>query len=182
MTPKVVKVLPYPDQRLRQVSRPVPVHDVDTMNLVRQVVMTLRETMYDSKGWGLSAIQIGVPIGVFVVHVPSETPEPLVFVNPDVVSVSDELFTLNEGCLSFKGIREPIERPARITMKAWNERGQFREPTEYTGWTARAIQHEMEHLSGRLLIDHLMPAARRMLDRSIRRKEAKRLAKLEPAR
>jgi peptide deformylase len=174
---KVAKVLAYPDDHLRQTSRPVPVDDVPTMDLVRTLAMTLRETMYDAKGWGLSAIQIGVPIGVFVVHIPHEFEAPLVFVNPFVVRTSSDRVTLNEGCLSFKGVREPIERPERVTMRRWNERGQFCEDTEYRGWTARAIQHEMEHLSGRLLIDHLLPAARRMLDRSIRRKDLKRAAK-----
>lgn len=178
----MAKILAYPDERLRQVSRAVAVHDAPTMDHVRVLCMTLRETMYDSKGWGLSAVQIGAPARVFVVHVPHETSSALVFVNAEIQSMSVETCSLNEGCLSFGGIREPIVRPARVTLRYWNERGHYVPPIEFDGWTARAIIHEMEHLDGKLLIDQLLPAARRMLDRSLTRKQAKVAAKVRKVR
>ena len=174
MTLKLAQIVAYPDDRLRKVSRPVPVDDFKTMQMVRDLSFTLRETMYDSKGWGLAAIQLGVPVGVFIVHVPEETQQPLVFVNPEITWRSPELVTLSEGCLSFKGVREPIERPVSIKVKRWNERGQFVPETEYSGWTARAIQHEYDHLAGNLLIDHMLPVAQKSITKWLTRKAAKK--------
>ena len=145
---------------------------------VQRLVLAMREVMYDAKGWGLAAPQIGVPVRVFIVHVPEESQIPLVFVNPSIKALSTELVELNEGCLSFRGIREPITRPATVTIQRYNEYGNL-DCYEFGQWTGRAIQHEMEHLDGELLIDQLAPASRRMLDRLLRRKGTKRAAAID---
>lgn len=170
------KIYQYPDPVLREVSRPVPIHDADTMAMVRQLVGAMKDTMRAAAGWGLSAIQIGVPIRVFVVHVPSETEYPLVFVNPVIEAVSDQCVTLLEGCLSFNGVREPIERPESVLVRRWNERG-VSDTCEFKAWTARAIQHEMDHLSAVLLVDKLGKSAAKMFERRYSRQQVKREAK-----
>lgn len=166
------KILAYPDPVLREVSRPIPVDDEKTMALVQQCVGALKETMRGAAGWGLSAIQIGVPIRVFVVHVQGETTNPIVFVNPEIVASSPRLELMPEGCLSFPGSREMIERPASVVVKRYDERGRL-DTSEFRNWTARAVQHEMDHLQAVLLVDYLMPAARKMFEKK-RRREGKR--------
>jgi peptide deformylase len=177
VTLKLAKVVQYPDERLRQVSRPLPVDEADTMLKLRELVFTMRETLHDARGYGLSAIQLGVPVRLMIVHTP-EIKAPLIMVNPHIVGTSVETVEMMEGCLSFDGRRDPIIRPKRVTVRWWNEYGHYHEPQEYGGWTARAIQHEHDHLDGFLLIDKLLPAARRMLDRQFKRKVAKKATKL----
>lgn len=166
------RIIAYPDARLRLVCKPLAMHDAPTIEQVQSLVMAMRETMYDAQGYGLSAVQIGVHARLFIVHVPGECDFPLVFANPVIVSASADRCTMSEGCLSFSGIREPIDRPKRVTIRRYDEHGGLDE-REFEGWTARAIQHECEHLDGKLLIDHMLPSARRMLDRGLKRRAAK---------
>ncbi len=153
------------------VSRPIPLHDEPTMERVRELVMLMRETMYDARGWGLSAVQIGVPAQVFIVHHPSESKLPLTFVNPVIMGVSDELTHWKEGCLSFKGAEETISRPKTVTVQHNDECGRSDIHT-YTGWTARIILHEFDHLNGTLMIDHLKPATKQWMLRKMKRTAA----------
>lgn len=167
----VAKILAYPRdvEALRTVCRPVLVNDIGEMALVRDLVMRMKEMMYDRGGIGISAVQIGEAQRVFVVHVPTETKLPLVFVNPKIISRAFSYVTLNEGCLSFPGSDkqpEAIMRPEKVTIYRRDELG--REDTyTFDRYTARAIYHEMDHLDGKLLIDHLSRARRRCLDQWI---------------
>lgn len=176
--PELVK---YPDERLSQPSRPVAIHDAATAQRVQALVAWLRNTMArgdaNGAGVGISAVQIGVPVRVFIVHVPRETMLPIVFVNPEIIEASAKLVELDEGCLSFKDVRERIERPETVTVKRWDDRGRC-DTHEFTKWTARVIQHEMDHLDGVLFIDHLSPARRRMVCRRFELKRRKREEKV----
>jgi peptide deformylase len=179
----VAQLVAYPDDRLRQISRPYA-FDGCGDSALKHLLLTMRETMYDGMGWGLSAIQIGVPVRVFVVHVPLESAVPLVFVNPEIVGYSNEVCELNEGCLSFQGIVESLQRPARVVIKRMNEFNRH-DQCEFDGWTARAIQHEMDHLDGKVFTDRLMPIARKALERQLRlraERSAKRKASRHPQR
>lgn len=176
----VPKIRQHPDPVLREVSRPVAVDDDATMAKVRELVMAMREAMYDRGGIGLSAVQIGVPAGVFIVHVRNETSEPLVFVNPELMSVSPDTCEMVEGCLSFGLERDLIERPKRCVVKRYDEYGR-RDVYDYRGMTARAIQHEMDHLQGRLFIDFLSKARQRMILRTMSRRADKRPVRVQQA-
>lgn len=167
------RILAYPHPTLRATCKALGLEDKAIWRPLQQLVITLKETMHDAKGIGLSAPQIGVACRVFIVHVPAETKQALVFVNPTILATSEGTINLNEGCLSFDRILEPITRPKRVTVARSDEYGR-RDEHEFGGWTARAIQHEIEHLDGKLIIDHMAPAAKRMLDRWLARKAAKR--------
>lgn len=177
MTIRVAKIVQYPDERLRQVSRQVAIDDVPTMRTVRDLVFTMLQTMYDARGWGISAIQLGVPARVLAVNTPEQNGTPLIMVNPILCDVSEERSLLVEGCLSFDGLRQQIDRPTTCTVRRWNEFGHYAEPQTFKGWTARAILHELDHLDGRLMVDKMLPAAQRMINRQYTRKAAKRAAK-----
>jgi peptide deformylase len=140
------------------------------MRQVQALVVRMREVLFDSKGYGLSAIQLGIPIHVFVVHVPKETRAPPVFVNPQVSRYSDETVDLCEGCCSFGDVCHLIRRPARVRLKRMTEFGRVDE-AKYSGLTARAVLHELNHVSGRLLTDHLEPgAAKTLVEDRLRRR------------
>ena len=143
---------------LRQ--RAASVAGVDTA--IRQLVEDLFETMHAAKGVGLAANQVGVAQRVAVVDVGGDTPDPLVLINPVIVSRSAELETAEEGCLSIPEIFGDVERPHAITVESLNLKGlPFRLETE--GYQARAIQHEIDHLDGVLFLDHLSAVKRGLL-------------------
>jgi peptide deformylase len=174
----VAAIRTFPDEVLRTACRPVAIEDHDTMRQVQQLVQTLKQTMYESDGVGLAAPQIGVPVRVFVVHVRQESKLPIVFVNPRVISTQFDPVELVEGCLSFPGIREPVSRPSQVTCQRWDEYGRT-DMHIFSGWTARAVLHELEHLDGKLLIDHMLPAARKMVERSMERKQREAAKRVE---
>ena len=143
---------------LRQRSAPVAGVDAG----VRQLVDDLFETMHAAKGVGLAANQVGVAQRVAVVDVGGDTPEPVVLINPVIVSHSTELETAEEGCLSIPDIFGDVERPHAIALEALDLDGRpFRLETE--GFQARAIQHEVDHLDGVLFLDHLSAVKRGLL-------------------
>jgi peptide deformylase len=163
----VLPVVKYPDPRLREVSQPI--EEVD--DELRQLVSDMKETMYAEEGAGLAAIQVGVPVRLFIIDAFIKTEdskaEPFVFVNPEIVSEGGRQ-TADEGCLSFPGIFVPIARSARCTVQATDLEG---EPVEMTGegLLARAFQHEIDHLNGRLIIDYVGRLKRRFIDKKMRR-------------
>ena len=143
---------------LRQQAAPVAHVD----DAVRQLVDDLFETMRAAKGVGLAANQIGVARRVAVVDVGEEDPPPLALINPVIVERGDELVTAEEGCLSIPDIFGDVERNARIVVEALDREGnKFR--AEATGYKARAIQHEIDHLDGVLFLDHLSAVKRSLL-------------------
>ena len=143
---------------LRERAKPVPVVD-DT---VRQFVDDLFDTMHAAKGVGLAANQVGVPLRVAVVDVGEETPDPMVLINPIVTPRGDMAETAEEGCLSIPEIFAEVERPLDITVEALDRDGKpYR--MDLTGYKARAVQHEVDHLDGVLFLDHLTAVKRASL-------------------
>jgi peptide deformylase len=143
---------------LRQRSTPVAAVD----DAVRQLVDDLFETMHAAKGVGLAANQVGVARRVAVVDVGEDDPPPLVLINPRIVETSDVVEVAEEGCLSIPDIYGDVERPLRVTLEALDRDGRpYR--LELTGFKARAVQHEIDHLDGVLFLDHLSAVKRGLL-------------------
>jgi peptide deformylase len=148
----VLELVKAPDPRLKLVSQPVA--DVD--KALRRFMEDMVETMYAESGIGLAAIQIGVPKRVAVIDLDPGGPKsmPLYFVNPRIVEASGELSTFHEGCLSVPEVWDDVKRPARLTVEYTDEQGKSR-TVNADGLFATVLQHEIDHLNGRLFIDHL---------------------------
>jgi peptide deformylase len=163
-------IIVLPDKRLRLKSKPVPRIDGD----IRKLVEDMFETMYKAPGIGLAAIQVGVPVRLVVMDLSKKETEtePRVFVNPEIVSPSEEKSTYEEGCLSIPDVHEDVERPARVKVKYLDLDGKAHEE-DADGLFATCIQHEVDHLNGVLFIDHISKLKR---DRIIKKfvKAAKR--------
>jgi len=164
----VRSIVRFPDPRLRQRSAEVGEVGED----VRQLVADMTETMAASNGAGLAAIQVGEPVRLFIVdgHVAggAEDSPPKVFINPEIVEISDESQTGDEGCLSFPEIFVPVKRGMRAKVRAQDLEGNAFE-AEGEGLYARALQHETDHLNGRLLIDQVGPVKRELIKRKLRK-------------
>ena len=162
-------ILFYPDKRLREPGKEVEVFDAE----LPQLIEDMAETMYVAPGVGLAAPQLGISKRLFIVDVAADDEEPSdlrVFINPEITSTEGET-VFNEGCLSFPGIREDIERAERITVKAFDKHGK---PFELDAdcLLAIAIQHENDHLNGELMIDHLSVLRRRLVHRAMTKRAA----------
>jgi peptide deformylase len=156
-------ILHYPDERLREHGK-----RIDTFtDEVKQLIDDMAETMYAAPGVGLAATQIGVPLQVFVVDTAEEgAPSDFrVFVNPEILESEGDV-TWNEGCLSFPGVNEEIERAAKVRVRAQDREGKSFELVA-EGLLAVAIQHEHDHLQGVLMIDHMGPLKKRMTHRKM---------------
>lgn len=162
-------ILHYPDKRLRQEAQPV----TDFGGEFQALVDDMAETMYAAPGVGLAAPQLGVSLRLFVIDVASGEEGPSdfrVFANPQIVRcVGETVFT--EGCLSFPGAREDIERAEVVTVKAQDRKGEWFE-IETDGLLAIAVQHENDHLDGKLMIDHLGLLRKRILHRQMQKRAA----------
>lgn len=141
-----------PDSKLRLVSKPIIV----VTDEVRRLADDMLETMYDAPGVGLAAIQVGVPVRMVTMDVSkSETePQPMVLINPEILSASEETSTYEEGCLSIPEYYEEVERPARVRFRYMNLQGETIEQ-EAADLLATCVQHEIDHLNGVLFIDYL---------------------------
>ena len=158
MTIKPLIILP--DPLLRQASKPIERIDTETQRLADDML----ETMYDAPGIGLAAIQIGVPRRMLVIDVSREGEEktPLVFINPEIVTSSDDRSVYEEGCLSIPDYYAKVERPARVTVKYLDRDGK-EQLTEAEGLLATCVQHEIDHLNGVLFIDYISRLKREMV-------------------
>jgi peptide deformylase len=161
-------ILRFPDPRLRRVSKPV----VDFDDSLRALAQDMKDTMYLAEGAGLAAIQVGQPLRLFIIDPEvagrgGEDP-PVVLVNPELVEISEEEQTGDEGCLSFPGIFVPVKRGMRAKLRAQDLDGKTFE-IEGQGLLARALQHEYDHLTGRLLIDMVGPVKRQIIKRKMRK-------------
>lgn len=157
------EILKYPDPRLREVAQPV----ASVTPEIQALVDDMAETMYASSGCGLAATQIGVNHRVFVVDCAGEDePSDLrVFINAEIIE-ADGVQIWNEGCLSFPGVNEEIKRAEHVRVRALDRTGNTFE-VEADGLLAVAIQHELDHLNGVLMIDKLSPLKRRMMGRRL---------------
>ena len=148
-------ILQYPDPRLHKVAAAVAVVDAR----VRAIVADMFETMYEAKGVGLAATQVDVHERIIVADVSEERDAPLVLINPEIVEHSIECKEWEEGCLSLPGIYDKVERPDRVRVRALDAQG---EPFELDaeGLLAVCLQHEMDHLLGKVFVDYLSPLKR----------------------
>jgi peptide deformylase len=143
-------ILHFPDRRLHQVAKPVAVVD----DRIRQLVADMAETMYSAPGIGLAATQIDVHERVIVIDVSEERDELRVFINPQILDSSSDSKVFEEGCLSVPGFYAEVERPDRVRVKALDEHG--REFTiDAEGLLSVCIQHEIDHLKGRVFVEYL---------------------------
>ncbi|MBB4618939.1 peptide deformylase [Sphingomonas abaci] len=161
----VLPIVEIPDPRLRLVSKPVAAVD----DAVRQFVADMFDTMYAANGIGLAAIQVGVDQRILVIDLQAEEDgegkpirAPKAYINPEILSVSEELSTYNEGCLSIPDQYAEVRRPARCRVRWLDETGASQEE-ELDGLLATCMQHEIDHLNGVLFIDHVSRLKRDML-------------------
>ncbi len=157
-------ILPAP--LLRAKSAPIERVDDD----VRRLAADMLETMYAAPGIGLAAIQVGVPRRLLVLDVSEKEDEqnPLVMINPEIVKLGDELVPYEEGCLSIPDVRVEIERPSSLTVRFIDREGR-QQQLDADGLLATAVQHEMDHLDGRLIIDFLSRLKRDMIVRRFKK-------------
>jgi peptide deformylase len=143
---------------------------------IKALVDDMAETMYAAPGVGLAATQIGEALQIFVIDVAEQDqPSELrVFINPEILERHEEI-TWSEGCLSFPGVSEEIDRAARVRVRAQDREGTWFE-LEAEGLLAVAIQHEYDHLQGVLMIDKLGPLKRRIVDRKMKKRAEERAA------
>ena len=165
-------ILEFPDERLRTVATPVETVDDE----VRRLVDDMLETMYDASGIGLAATQVDVHRRVIVMDVSDDRSSPLVLINPEYTPIGDERDPMQEGCLSIPEYYAEVPRALTVKLKALDRDGNAYE-LEADGLLAHCIQHEYDHLEGRLFVDYLSPLKR---DR-VMKKMQKRHRQMQPA-
>ncbi|MBO9678802.1 MAG: peptide deformylase [Acidovorax sp.] len=151
----ILPILCYPDPRLHKVAKPVEAVDTRIQTLVGNML----ETMYDAHGIGLAATQVDAHERVVVIDVSEERDQPLVLINPEIVWASPEKVVGDEGCLSVPGIYDGVERSIAVHVRALDEKGQSR-VIEADGLLAVCMQHEMDHLMGKVFVEYLSPLKR----------------------
>ena len=145
----LLNILHFPDPRLRQKAEPV----AEVNDEIRTLVDDMFETMYDAPGIGLAAVQVNVLKRVITIDLSEEKNEPRCFINPEIIASSGDE-KMEEGCLSVPGIYEPVIRAKEITVRFLDRDGQQQE-LNADGLLAVCIQHEMDHLDGKLFVDYL---------------------------
>jgi peptide deformylase len=150
-----LNILCYPDPRLHTVAKPVA--EVDER--IRQLVADMLETMYAAEGVGLAATQVDVHERVIVIDVSDARDQPVVLINPELVRRSDEMTLGDEGCLSVPAIYDKVPRHARVTVKALNRAGDSHQ-FDADGLLSVCVQHEMDHLVGKVFVEYLSPLKR----------------------
>jgi peptide deformylase len=148
-------ILRYPDVRLHKIARPVGAVD----DRIRQLVADMFETMYAAQGIGLAATQVDVHERLIVMDVSEERNQPQVLINPELVWTSDEMLTGDEGCLSVPQIYDKVPRHERVRVRALDRDGKTFE-FDADGLLAVCVQHEMDHLLGKVFVDYLSPLKR----------------------
>jgi len=161
----ILDILEYPDQRLRTVAKPVEAVTDDT----RKIIDDMFDTMYDAPGIGLAATQVNVHQRIITMDLSEDKSEPLVFINPEVTVLEGELESMQEGCLSVPGFYEDITRVEHCLVKALDRNGEAFE-LEATGLLAVCIQHEIDHLEGKLMVDYLSPLKRNRIKSKLDKK------------
>jgi peptide deformylase len=151
----LLPILCYPDPKLHTVARPV--HAVD--GRIKALIADLLETMYDADGIGLAATQVDVHERLIVIDVSGERNAPLVLINPEITWASEEKQVNDEGCLSVPGIYDGVERSSSVKVQALDGDGKAR-TVEAEGLLAVCIQHEMDHLLGKVFVEYLSPLKR----------------------
>lgn len=166
----IMQILEFPDPRLRTTAKDV--NEVD--DNIRSLINDMFETMYDAQGIGLAATQVNVHKRVVVIDVSENRDEPRVFINPKITILDGPDHEYDEGCLSVPGFHETVSRPEKIRVNALDGDGKAFE-IEPEGLLAVCIQHEVDHLNGKLFVDYISPLKRKRI-RSKLEKQHKQLA------
>jgi len=163
----LLKILRYPDPRLHKVAKPVTEFGTERL---RQLVADMAETMYDAPGVGLAATQVDVHERVITIDVSETSDQLMVFINPEITWASEEKQVYDEGCLSVPGIYDGVERPARVKVTAYDVEGKEFQ-VEADGLLAVCIQHEMDHLMGKVFVEYLSPLKRNRIKAKLQKEE-----------
>ena len=160
-----LKILIFPDPKLRKVAKKIDKFDKSLEILAQDML----QTMYEAEGIGLAATQIDVHVRLVVMDLSEEKNDPRVFVNPEYTILDKSLFTYEEGCLSIPGFNEEISRPSKILLKWQDLQGNFHEDKPDGIFTVCA-QHEIDHLDGKLFVDYLSPIKRDRIRKKLENK------------
>ncbi|WP_119156744.1 peptide deformylase [Caldimonas tepidiphila] len=161
----ILNILRYPDPRLHTVAKPVAQVD----DRIRRLVDDMIDTMYDANGVGLAATQVDVHERVIVIDTSEERNDPRVLINPELVKASDEMIVWEEGCLSVPAIYDKVQRHARVRVRALDRDGK---PYEFDAdeLLAVCVQHEMDHLMGKVFVEYLSPLKRNRIRAKLQKK------------
>ena len=162
-----LNILEYPNPRLRIKAAPVTVVDDSTRNLIDDMF----ETMADANGIGLAASQVDVHQRIIVMDLSEDKSQPRVFINPEIEVLEPETSPYEEGCLSVPGFYEPVDRPVHVIIRALDRDGNAFEE-EANGLLAVCIQHEIDHLEGKLFVDYLSPLKRQRIRTKLKKQRA----------
>ena len=161
-----LEILEFPDPRLRTVAEPIDTFD----EALSQLIDDIFETMYEAPGIGLAATQVNVHKQLIVIDISEDKSEPLVFINPEVTVLDAELGEYDEGCLSVPGFYETVQRPQRISVTALDRKGDtFTQ--ELDGLLAVCLQHEIDHLDGKLFVDYISPVKRQRIRKKLQKEQ-----------
>ncbi len=165
----VLEILEFPDPRLRTEAKPV----AQVTDATRALIDDMLETMYAAPGIGLAATQVNVHQRLLVMDVSDDKSQPQVFINPQIAVLDPELGEYDEGCLSVPGFYETVCRPQRVTVSALGRSG---DPfaCELEGLAAICLQHEIDHLNGRLFVDYLSPLKRQRIRKKLEKDQRSR--------
>ena len=162
----VLEILEFPDPRLRTEAAPVE----QVTDATRALIADMLETMYAAPGIGLAATQVNVHQRILVIDVSEDHSEPQVFINPEVTVLDPELGEYDEGCLSVPGFYETVNRPQRVEVTALDRHGESF-TRELNGLLAICLQHEIDHLNGKLFVDYLSPLKRQRIRKKLEKSQ-----------
>ena len=162
----LLKILRYPDPRLHKVAVPV----TEFGERLAKLVADMADTMYDAPGVGLAATQVDVHERVVVIDTSETHDELIVLVNPEITWASEERQVYDEGCLSVPNVYDGVERPSRVKVRAQDAKGEFFE-RECEGLLAVCVQHEMDHLMGKVFVEYLSPLKRNRIKAKLQKEE-----------
>jgi peptide deformylase len=165
----VLEILEFPDPRLRTHATPV----TQVSNATRALIADMFDTMYEAPGIGLAATQVNVHERILVIDVSEDKSEPRVFINPEITVLDPDLGEYDEGCLSVPGFYETVSRPQKISVTALDGEGEaFTEELE--GLLAICLQHEVDHLEGKLFVDYISPLKRQRIRKKLEKTHRQR--------
>ncbi|MGY8785426.1 MAG: peptide deformylase [Pseudomonadales bacterium] len=164
----ILQILEFPDPRLRKIAKPVTVFDEELEDLIEDML----ETMHEAEGIGLAATQVNVHKRLLVIDVSENRDAPQVFINPEFEIIEHELSEYNEGCLSVPGFYETVSRPRVVKITAQDAKGEKIEQAA-EGILATCIQHEIDHLDGKLFVDYLSTLKRHRIRAKLEKEHKK---------
>lgn len=165
----VLEILAFPDPRLRTEAKPV----TEVTDATRTLIDDMFETMYEAPGIGLAATQVNVHQRLLVIDVSENRDQPLVFINPEITVLDPQTGEYDEGCLSVPGFYETVQRPQRISATALDRNGESF-TRELEGLLAICLQHEIDHLNGKLFVDYLSPLKRQRIRKKLEKAQRRR--------